>query len=70
MEPRSLDRGNTGHSLKTVDDWIRLQWSRGLSTAETPSIPIVHPARPDASMEPRSLDRGNTGTRSTRWSLD
>ncbi len=58
MEPRSFDRGDIERMMTQADN-DRLQWSRGLLTAETG----VHRHRADvhatASMEPRSFDRGD-----------
>ena len=62
MEPRSLDRGNPPGGSGIVSHFETLQWSRGLSTAETELAEVVLAERERASMEPRSLDRGNHDT--------
>ncbi len=58
MEPRSFDRGDK-ESEAVVESLGRLQWSRGLLTAETRSTGRAVANLRTASMEPRSFDRGD-----------
>jgi len=58
MEPRHLCRGNDA-ARPALGGPVVLQWSRGISAAETRRRRLRVPHAETASMEPRHLCRGN-----------
>ena len=70
MEPRSFKRGNFFTQTRVPRGTYALQWSRALSSAETPSAPCGPRPLGRASMEPRSFKRGNNLLSGTQASVD
>ena len=64
MGPRSFNRGNQQRAIE-ADPKNRLQWGRGLSTAEIRPLRAGNDATHAASMGPRSFNRGNLHRKQT-----